>query len=431
MPALAERSPVETAADFLLPNAELPSAPEMRKSFDVLASVNMYRYDLAHFGRVLPETHERVQDEELSLMAEGMNRAARTEFVLKRLGGDLMYYNKGEWKPYTAMLLTGRQVAINEAKADPRKQFLADDAVRDLAYGYKMRALQPGEQITYASMYRDDVEAAHGTAFMRSCGRFPDRKMGFLYRAYCTEAGDVILESQTIDRANQPQAVKAALAAAEQNQQADLDTMVAAYDANLAQQNPEQHTYAGRTDAETDENVWDTMLAQRDLITYFTQTLEAIARSPLQGMELTDQVKRHVYGTWAAFKKRIDGESVQYYEPATDGLSIAHAALMEYEVQAAFNQFVQEGQVMVGCGGAIEIVQGFDNIMSMQPGNVYDAIFGKAKDDTDKDCEYISKKCPMPGCKARNVKTIDKKIYGNRRRITGSCGCKKEYIKRK
>lgn len=43
------------------------------------------------------------------------------------------------------------------------------------------------------------------------------------------------------------------------------------------------------------------------------------------------------------------------------------------------------------------------------------------------DCDYISKECPK--CKAKNVKTSDRSIGGNRRRISGSCGCSVIYTK--
>lgn len=45
----------------------------------------------------------------------------------------------------------------------------------------------------------------------------------------------------------------------------------------------------------------------------------------------------------------------------------------------------------------------------------------------DTDCEYISLSCPL--CGAKRVATTDKKLKGNRRRISGSCGCKLDYTK--
>ena len=98
------------------------------KSFDVLASVNMMRFDIEHYGLIQGETRNRIKDEELSYLTEGVGRAARTTFILQRQNEDIVYFKNGEWRPYIGMLLTGQTVAHSEAEADPRRQFLAADA---------------------------------------------------------------------------------------------------------------------------------------------------------------------------------------------------------------------------------------------------------------------------------------------------------------
>jgi hypothetical protein len=306
-----------------------------------------------------------------------MNRVSRTEFPLQRHGNDLAYYKNGAWESYTGMLLTGRQVAISEAAADPRKRFLADDAVRDLEYGLKMRALQPGEQLVWSSPYRYDIEQRYGAAFMQSCGRFPDRQMGFLYRAYCADNGNVVLESQTVDHSDS-HAFTAALRAVEQNPQADMDAMVDAYDDVLAKKHGGDF-YAGRSDAQTKENVWNTMLDQGDLIGYFLYKLETIAlNKTLQGAQLEEAVKRHVYGVWAAFKNRVDSATAMKVRVFDDGeMAMAQMALMASEVDDAFNDFVRNGRVMVGCGGAIEMLKGLEDILTAEPETVFEALMGK------------------------------------------------------
>ncbi len=395
--------------------------PEEQKSFDPLASVNMMRYDQERFGLVLPETLERISDEELSLLVEGVDRASRTEFPLKRIGDDLGYYKNGEWKSYTKMLLMGREVAKREALLDPKRQFLADAAVRDLSFGYKMRALKPGQQLVWSAPYPYDIEAKYGEDFMRQCGRFPDRKMGFFYRAYCTD-GDVILESQTIDRSDDA-AIATALDYAAQNKTADMDSLLRVYDGVLSQKHG-GNFYAGRRNAEWQENAWETILAQKDLIHYFLSGLEAIAARPISGWQLEEVTKRHMYGVWAAFKKRIDTGAgpIAFWSNPDGSMPVARYAMLEQEVWQAFRQFAAEGVLMVGCGGAITMLQGEGNILNAGAGIVFNAIFGNS---ISKDCEYISKECPM--CGAENVRTVDKGIGGNRRKISGSCGCSKEY----
>lgn len=352
---------------------------EQRKSFDILASVNMFRYDLDHFDRVLPETRGRVCDEELSYLSEGVDRATCTKFALKREGNDLTYYKNGRWQSYTAMLLEGKEIADLEAQADPRKQFLAEDAVNDLYHMYQMRKLRPGEQHVWSSRYRKDIENKFGEQFMRSCGRYPDREMGFLYRASCNEMGDVILESQTVDRSDDD-AFAAAADAAAQNPEISMGGLVHAYDDVLAQKHGGDF-HAGRRDAEIDENAWSIILAQKDLIHYFLSRLEAIAAGPLQGHALEESAKKHIYGVWAAFKKRIDGESAQYIPQydAEGGMPVAHYAMVGLEVYNAFVEFASEGRVMIGCGGSISILHGEKDIMDASPADVFAAIFGKGK----------------------------------------------------
>jgi hypothetical protein len=369
------------ATETLLSPASIPYEAEghieQRKSFDALASVRMFRYDLENFGQVLPETRERVQDEELSLIAEGMNRVARTTFALQRQGDDLMYFAEGQWKSYTGMLLTGEQVAKAEAEADPRKQFLAEDAVTDLYHLYQMRRLQPGEQHVWSSPYRYDVEQRYGRQFMQACGRFPERQMGFIYRAHCAENGTVVLESQTVDRSYEP-AFAAVLERSATDGKVDMDDLVAVYDDVLAQRDGGEF-YAGRRGAERFENVWETLLQQRDLIEYFLAKLEAIAHQPLDGAALEVAAKRHVYGVWAAFKRRINGEvSATEYRP--EARSITGLAWLEQEVRQAFAQFAAAGQVMVGCGGAIAMLRGEEDILSADGSDVFDAIFGTRED---------------------------------------------------
>jgi hypothetical protein len=396
--------------------AEQPPQQETAKSFDPLASINMFRYDLEHFNQVLPETRERVQDEELSYLVEGIDKAARTVFPLRQVANDLQYFKNGKWQSYTAMLLTGREVAQAEAQADHRKQFLADDAVNDLHHGYKMRSLEPGQQHVWASSYPYDVEQRYGSEFMRQSGRFPDRKMGFVYRAYCQEAGTVILESQTVDRSDD-EAFAAALLTAESDRHADMDSLVQSYDDVLRKKHG-VNFYAGRKGIEGQENAWHTLLEQRDLIQYFLHKLEAIAAMDLSVSGLEDMTKRHIYGVWAAFKQRIDGVSSAPKVAAVHGVPFGYYAMLEHEVRGAFRQFAAEGRVLVGCGGSLAMLQGESDILDAEGKDVFSSIFNSKSSSDSDDCEFISKKCPL--CDAKNVKTTVTKTH-----VTGSCGCSK------
>jgi len=389
---------------------------ERAQSFDPLASVRMFRYDLERFGQVLPETRERVHDEELSFIAEAVDRAARTRFPLKRQGDDLAYYKNGQWLSYTGMLLQGLEVAKHEAQLDPRRQFLAKDAANDLGHLFQMRKLRPGQSYVWHSKYRQDVESKYGAQFMRECGRFPDRQMGFLYRAYCNDNGDILLDSQTVDRATDDEAFAAAMQAA---QGGDLNQATRAYDTVLSRKHGAE-MFAGRLGAEVNENAWEEIQRHRDLIEFFLNKLEAIAAMPLHGPALEEATKRHLYGTWAAFKQRLDGvASYVSYEPASSNMPVAHLAMLEREVHDAFTDFARAGRPLVGCGGSIEMLQGEQNILRASAEDVFRSIFGEEETDqfgslTFKCTEGHTNKRP------RGKKITKCKVAGCRE---GSVGC--------
>jgi hypothetical protein len=177
------------------------------------------------------------------------------------------------------MLMTGLSVAKQEAQADTRREFLADWAGRDLLKGYEMDKLRPGEAMIWQSSYPHQLEERYGAEFLRSCGLVPDRKMGFLYRAECQADGSVVLESQTVDRSD-PDAFAAVSAMLEYDVDADMEAMVRTYDGALFKKFGD-YFYAGRREAEMDENAWAAIKQHEDLISYFMHGLENIARQDL------------------------------------------------------------------------------------------------------------------------------------------------------
>lgn len=82
------------------------------------------------------------------------------------------------------------------------------------------------------------------------------------------------------------------------------------------------------------------------------------------------------------------------------------------EVDPALVQKAQEEAVITGCGGGAGGENGGES---------------RNSEDPDADCDYISKMCPL--CGAKGVKTMDKKVSGRVRRISGTCGCSKTYTK--
>ncbi len=360
--------------------AAQPPQQERFKSFDPLASVHLMRFDLQTCGEVLPETLERVQDEELSYLMEGVDRAACSSFALQRRGNDFVYFDRGEWKPYGGMLLTGIEAAKADARQDFRKRFLAERAEQDFQIYGQVRKLVPGQKYAWYSPYPYAEAAQYGDDFIRNCGFVPERKMGFLYMATCEANGNVVLESQTVDQSDE-RAFRAAMGVFGTEPTTDMDDMVRAYDTRLSQEQGGVF-YAGRRGEEQRANAYETILGQRDLIEYFMDGLKNLANNwSLNGKDLEYAVKKHTYGIWAAFKKRIDGETTSKVQRTRNGVPIVNALLLQQEVGQAFKEFASQGRVLVGCGGAISMLKGEQDILNANSQDVFNSVFGGKDED--------------------------------------------------
>lgn len=350
--------------------AEQP-AHEQLTSFDTLASVDLMQFDLQRFGRINPETRQRVYDDELSSIAEGVDRAAYTTFVLPRQDGQLVYQAHGGPRPYGLMLEDGLQAARNDAARDWRKAFLVEWARRDQLIGRQMNMLRPGQQLTWHNAYPHDVARRHGTEFLKKeCGLMPERQMGFIYRARCLADGSVQLESHTVDRSD-PDAFAAVEFMAGYDPDVDVEALVRAYDGTLRKKYGGRF-YAGRRGAERTENAWAEITRQHDLISYFLDGLERLAAAGLPRAILRTRVEQHTYGVWKAFKNRLQSGDGAPKDTPLD----AHAAeaLIAREVNQAFQQARAAGDIKAGCGGAIA----FGPDGPTDPLATFDAIFGRA-----------------------------------------------------
>ncbi len=389
--------------------AAQPQYENLRKSFDSLASIDMLQFDLQRFGQILPETREQVGNEELSYVTEGIDRASRTSFVLRNEGQNLLYFKEGRWQPYVGMLLTGLEIANREAVNDPRKQFQAERAAEDLRKGYQMIRLQPGQKLTWYSAYPDQEAARYGNAFIASLGYKPERKMGFIYQAERLADGQVVLKSQTVDQSNGA-GFTAAMRATEHDSQADLDTLTRVYDGTLVKQHGGQF-YAGRRQAEVNENIWNQVLEQQDLVGYYLHKLEQLAVQDLSREQLEYQTKKERYGFWAALSARFENRSgaASVHANNYDSANLEQINRLEHESRQALQSFVREGRMLIGCGGAT-LLQGEKDIMEASAEDVFSAIFGS---DASKGEAYnFDKKMHCVVCQAPPAPKAGKKWCG-------------------
>jgi hypothetical protein len=385
-----------------------------QRSFDPLASVDAMARDISLYNDVLPETRQQIENEELSYLAEGVNMAARPEFVFKRDGDEFVYFDDGKWRRYGDMIETGLRVARNEARRDPRRWFLVESAQTDYYNYYQMRKLKPGEKYTWIAAYPDDQEERWGAEFLeKRCGLFPKRKMGFINQAFCGPDNSIVMQSQIIDRANETEALFNVETASKNDPSADLNKLVAIFDTELTKKYG-GYFYTGRRDAKPKEDAWQQILTHQDLIKYLMDGLESIARSELPREQLEVITKRHKYGTWALFKKRLDGTSWTL-KSSNGGVEnqIAPEELLARQVREAFSDFASRGEVLIGCGGSIVIISGEAAIMDADSEDVLAAIF---KSKAPGDCKFTSKECPK--CHKKDIRT-----EARRGKYYGECGC--------
>lgn len=334
-------------------NLDLPERERLmgeRRTFDMLASIDMLRFDLQVYGEVLPETLERVMDEEMSYMAEGMNRPLRTEFTLKIIDGELSYFDRGEWRPYIGMLVTGYETAAKEAKQDRRKSFLAERAAGDLETGYRLRALRPGETYVWDSDFPEDAMKLYGETFVKRLGFQPARRMGFLYHALRNEDDTITMISQSVDRSNERAFAEARYTGMDGG---DIDTMLEAYDAILTRQLG-GYFYAGRRldESKHQENAWTAMERHKDLKEYYAAHLITLAeRDDLTRPGFEREKKKLTYSIWATFRRRLDRDILT--GGRSEERTPASFAAIDQERNDAYRRALLEGAELIGCGGAI------------------------------------------------------------------------------
>jgi len=342
-----------------------PIAEKKAKSFDVLASVDLIRYDLDNHDQILPETWERVYDEELTYIAEGINQRLFTEFRLKRVDDELVYFHNGQWRPYLSSLVNAVSVYQLESIDDPRKKFMLDRAVDDLRIGYQLADLSPSQKLRWNSNFPDNELTLFGSRFIGSLGFQVERRMGFLYEAETDDEGYLTLKSYSVDNSDDD-AFNAAM---------ESEDMVEGYDSKMSQKHGGSFM-AGRRPGEnlSEENAWDTVRAHKDLIEdFFMKEIERLALSDLPREQLEKAKKRLTYGVWGALRKRLEEGAV-----ISDGFleQSGGYSLVGNEVRSAYQEMSSRGEVLFGCGGSIT---GEEAILHASPNEVFDSIFGGNK----------------------------------------------------
>lgn len=380
---------------------------EEKRSFDINASVRMFRHDLNTHGFIRPETYQQACDEELTFIAEGIDRHSYTSFNLKHdeeLG--LVMWRKGEWQPYISTLINGREAAKNEARADYRKEFLVDWTERDLGIGYALEKLEPGEVFCWDNPFPKKLAELYGEEFMLECGLQPKREMGFLYRAERNADGSVTLETHTVDNSD-PEAFEVVRELIEKNPKATIEERLRAYDDRLFIKNGEVYR-AGRLKSEEKDqvNAYEFVKGNKEYVKFYMDQIAEIATSSLDGKLLKDCKKDLTYGFWARIKELLDeqqpvsGIGQSYNSTYQENSPLSHQQIA-YEMHGAHRRASVRQEVLAGCGGSVTSSTSFDK---MSPESVFDSIFGEGlnKDEDSKSVSKVMKCVNCPKCRTHH-----------------------------
>jgi len=349
---------------------------EEQKTFDIKASVNLYRNDIWRYGQVRNETKERVCNEELSLFCEGIDAASKTEFYLKKQDDELVIFDDG-WKPYLSSLKKATKLYAKEAEIDPRRTFLLSRAIKDETFAEKLNNLVPNERLTYFSSYAFHEEEQFGKSFVESCGFKPDRKMGFIYQAICLDDETIKFESQTVDMSDQ-EGFDAVMNYVDLDPEADLNVLTAVYDHKLFEKYGRRF-YAGQLENQKQHNIWNIIKNEKEIVEYYLEGLEEIANSITIGSELESAIIKHFAGVCGLFKEKIDKTlnlpSSVAGKIANKNSQYSTYGTLKERANSHYERFVSQNQMIIVCGGAIGGIDLFNSSLS----DIAKAIFGNSE----------------------------------------------------
>jgi hypothetical protein len=377
---------------------QIPEAIFERRemSFDAMASIYLLKGDLARFDSIRPETWSRVFDEEVTYIAEGIDRHSYTSFDLKAdENGALLYFSEGKYQSYQSSLQRACRVSKEEMQADPRKTFLFDRALQDAVTGLDMQKLKVGERMAWFSPFPEAECQAYGDDFIASVGFQPDRRMGFVYVASRLENGSVRIESHSVDNSH-PEAFEAVTEAINNGVDIEIENLVTVYDEALGAIWGQEFK-AGRLEYQlvAENNAYEFVMSNIQLMEYYQQQLELLARSP-ESLHIIEQQKQELtIGIWARIKELLDERDNVHV--ITYGHEPIEQLQMDEQVRRAYEKAAEKGEVLVGCGGALS---------AGEMKKVFESIFGTQKSDK---FGSLSFKCPKghPNTRPKN-KLIDK-----------------------
>lgn len=372
----------------------IADSTEYDNGFDIAASVRMLKEDIHKLGYISHETWQQVYNEELTYVAEGINAPLRTRFEIpyeKEVG---LMNERGE--PLLASYQAGYRSAQAMASRNPGLVFEANRRSSDLEEILELEKMMSGETdadtMVVFSPFPEEAYRQNGGRELEMIGYQPQRQMGFM--RICRKLDDNTLEQisisldtsdlQAFTEAGKWVNMEIPYGTISDDYQKhrtffnskDItfseDLLLNVYDQSIGRRYGRKFK-AGRP-IEDEVNAWDFISAQKDLCDYYFVELERLARA-----NMSHEAEKHAKtamtaGFWAALKNRLSANGPGIYEENIYTGSEQHRTELAAEMSFALEQAEANHEVMVGCGGGIQL--GDKELLAQTPENILASVFG-------------------------------------------------------
>ena len=305
-----------------------------------LASVERLRHDIEKKRSISPEVWQRVIDEEMSLVAEGLRGDVTTSF-------DFIYSDNSlraaDGESFMDIAQKGVDYFYNKSLQDERYTFAYERACHEQAEAVLAQRLANGEidaqTIITISPYPEEAAQKYGDAFMQSIGYHPKRSAALLRAIEKTNNGirmhSRVIENSDLRRWN-------AIC---------FEGGIKSTDEALARQlfyaepahnvlDKIENRYAPTKDNGSREDVWDFLQNQKDLSQHYFSEIEKLSNSNLEGNQLKEALNTLRYNFWSAIRLRNDAEYHQYLNGTAPGTVMEQAG----------KEMLSRREVFISCG---------------------------------------------------------------------------------
>ena len=283
-----------------------------------LASIERLRCDMRENGTIRPEIWQRVIDEEMSLIAEGLRGDVTTSFDFTYSENAL---RAADGESFMSIAQKGVDYFYEKSRQDDRYEFAYKRACHEYAEALLAERLASGEikaqTILTVSPYPQEAADTYGTAFIQSLGYHPKRKAALVRAIEKTSSGvrmhSRIIEGSDLQRWN-------TICFNEKVSTTDDALAHQLYynePASIVLDTIENH-YSPRNEKDS-ENAWEFLKNQKELSEHYFLEIEKLSNSNLEGDQLKSALNTLRYNYWSAIRLRKDSANNQYLNNAAPG----------------------------------------------------------------------------------------------------------------